>query len=225
MGLPAAFALLGLAACSGSSLPEGEDSPATTPALEPVAPADFRDLAERARTGTYKFDFRLLGPSGEEQETGTFYRKPPKFRLDRLLDRSFTTIWRDDELIECEGTEGGQSGCVAHPGEGPIDGLPIVVRDPAGFEIVAAEGRVVAGQRTSCFVAVPTGVTQSPFPQELELCFSPEGALLFQRTKFSAPLGQSGTPGPVMETVREATSYTTTVEDGDFEPPAEPARP
>ena len=218
-----ALAQLVLAACSSDSLPEDATAPGPAGAEAPA----FLALAERAQNGTYKFDFRLLGPTGEE-ETGTFYRKAPKFRLDRSLSaeglRSFTTIWREGELIECETAEGGQWGCLTRSSEDPVDGLPIVVKSPEGFEIAETAGRVVAGQATTCYVAVPRGEVQPPFPEEFEICFSGEGALLFQRTRFTPPPAETGTPGPPMETAREATSYSSTVEDSDFEPPVEPAR-
>ncbi len=226
-GLGAA-GLLALAACSGRGSPtQGIDVTGSAPATGGEVLPAFKVLADKAQNGTYRVDFKVTGPNGEQQETGTFYRKSPKFRLDRSLadgSRSFITIWRD-ELIECERVEDGEWECMARGAEDPTDGSPLVLRSPEGFEIREGEARVVAGVETSCFLAVPRAEVRPPFPEEFEMCLNQEGALLFQRIRFRAPVGQSETPGPLMETVREATSYSAQVEDEDFEPPVEPARP
>ena len=69
MALGVAVLLL-LVACGGGS------------PTETTVAAAFTALAEKAQEATYRFDYKIIGPTGEVQQTGTLYRKPPKFRLD-----------------------------------------------------------------------------------------------------------------------------------------------
>lgn len=216
-------ALLLLVACGGDSPPEITEEPGTT------APAAFTALAEKAQESTYMFDYNIIGATGEFQQTGTLYYKPPRFRLASSFGSpvvsSSTLIWSGDELIQCDRLEGEEWDCIEIPAGEPLDGLPDVIKNPQGFDITETEGRTLAGQETVCFLVVASGETSAFFPEELELCLSQEGALLFQKTTFSVPAGEAGTPASPMEIIREATTYSTEVDDSDFEPPAEPNRP
>lgn len=222
-------ALFLLVACGGGSPEEITQEPGTTEEPGTTAPAAFTALAEKAQESTYRFDYKIIGSMGEVQQTGTLYHKPPKFRLDSSFGSPVvslsTLIWSGDELIQCDRPEGEEWDCIGNPVGGPVDGLPEVIKDPQGFDITEKEGRTLAGQETACFLAVASGETAAFFPEELELCLSQEGAPLFQKTTFRVPAGEAGTPGSPVEIIREATTYSTQVDDSDFEPPAEPSRP
>ena len=209
-----------LVACGGGSPAEITEEPDTT------VPAAFTALAEKAQEATYRFDYKIIGLTGEVQQTGTLYQKPPNFRLDGSFGSPVvslsTIIWLEDELIECDRPGGGEWECVVGPGQGAVDGLPDVIKNPQGFIITEGEGRTLAGQETTCFLAVSSGETTPPFPEELELCLNQEGALLFQKTTFRAPADDAGTPGSSVDIIREATAYSAQVDDSDFEPPVEP---
>ncbi len=213
-------ALFLLVACGGGSPTE------TTGEPETAVPAAFTALAEKAQEATYRFDYKIIGTTGEVQQTGTLYQKPPNFRLDGSFGSpvvSLTTIiWREDEFIQCDKPEGGEWGCVVGPGQGPVDGLPDVIKNPQGFIITEREGRTLAGKETACFLAVSSGETSPAFPEELELCLSEEGALLLQKTTFRPPADEAGTLGAPVDIFREATAYSAQVDDSDFEPPVEP---
>ena len=213
-----AAALLLLVACGGGGKPE-PSSPAGS------MPATFKALAERAQEATYRFDYNIVGPTGDLEETGTLYRKPPKMRIDRSVGSPSvlsTLIWRDDELIDCDRPEGGEWRCAVSPSEGLADGLPLVITHPERFNITERERRTLAGEETDCFLAVPAGEVTPPFPEEFEVCLSAGGAPLFQRTRSRVSDDAEGNAGPHIEVTREATSYTTQVDDSDFDPPAEP---
>jgi hypothetical protein len=189
-------------------------------------PAAFTALAEKAQEAIYRFDYKIIGSTGLIQQTGTVYLKPPNYRLDGSFGSPVvslsTIIWREDELIQCDRPEGAEWGCVVGPGVGPVDGLPDVIKNPQGFIITETEGRTLAGQETACFQTVSSAETSPLFPEELELCLNQEGALLFQKTTFSAPADDAGALGSPVDIVREATAYSAQVDDSDFEPPAEP---
>ncbi len=222
MGLGVTVLLL-LAACGGT------ESPAPPiPAGSTAAPATFRTLAEKAREATYRMDYKVVGPTGDIQEAGTIYRKPPELRIDRLFvaesTAAFTTIWRADEIIECMKPADREWQCSASSSQGLVDGLPQVIRDPQSFNITEKEGRDLLGEEVACFLAVPAGRTIPPFPEEVEVCLSEEGAPLFRRTKTRAP-GDDGGGELFIEITVEATVYSRQVEDSDFDPPAEPLSP
>ena len=205
----------------------GEDSPKGTVEEGGIhVPDSFRDLAEKAQEHVYSMEYQVVGPNGEIQESGTLYRKPPKFRIDRVfgaedMSVSSTTIWLQDEVVECSRPQGSEWQCVTGPSVGPVDGLPVVIKSPQGFSITEGDGRTLAGQEVACFLAVPTGETVPPFPEEFEVCLNADGALLFQMSKSSSSDVEGGAAGSYLATIREAITYSTEVDESDFDPPAE----
>jgi hypothetical protein len=149
----------------------------------------------------------------------TIYAKPPKSRFD-----SISTVPGEAEPTEGRfiSTDGDSISCRKTAGEwfctkfaaGQAFEAPSYAADEQEvqkYDVSKIDGRKIAGQNTDCFLMRPKP-GQVGLPDETELCLNKDGIPLYSQSK-----------GPGTDaTLIEATDYSGSVSDADFEPPAEP---
>jgi hypothetical protein len=189
------------------------ETPQPTPVLE-GASKELIELLGRGTQISYKITYRTASPEGEPGDSYVIFNRPPQTRIDTISagsvapssliigwDKKARTIscaggpsaWRCDEIEPL-----GDSLLAA---AGPI--IFLSPADVASFPVSEAEERTVAGQATRCFQLSAGQEAGGP----AEYCLNADGVALFTSS-------QVGTV--------EASAYSMTVSDADFEPPAQP---
>lgn len=148
----------------------------------------------------------------------TWYFKPPNTRFDMVGDAS-TGGGKISMFILEKGTfmcteGGGQTSCLSMPGDAAADqnmGFDLqntFQDDPSAFNATSREERTIAGQQAYCYILAASpvaGFTSGTF------CYTKTGVPL---------LSEWTAQGATFKL--EATSFSATVPDSDFELPATP---
>ena len=189
-------------------------TPPSTP-LPGDASAALVELSNRGLGATYKVTYQTLDPQGEEGDGYVVYNRPPLTRIDTIppgsSEPSSLLIGSGDSAtISCSGGPKDWECSEAAPLDSPllVAAGPVVLllstADIDSLTVTETEGRTIAGQASRCF---RLSSESQEAGEELQYCLNAEGVPLY-----SAPL--FGTT--------EATEFSVSVSDEDFEPPAQP---
>ena len=161
--------------------------------------------------------------TGIAPDITTYYVKPPNMRVDQSMGGapSMSLYILNGKSYACMEDESG-IGCIdastipaverkAETFASEINADPIEANQ-GQFAISQAASRTVLGITTTCFMA-----SSDNGNAQTELCYSPQGVLLYQRT-----LSTLVDTGELIESLKQATEYSTSVSDSDFVLPAEP---
>jgi hypothetical protein len=198
-------------------------APSAAPSSAADVSAQLAALLGTSKNATYKITYKITASgSGADAFNGqqTWYFKPPRARFDFATTQGGQTLTLSYFSLP-EGTfycfNVGQVQCLTVAGVGsPLDNNAAAVAqqsliaNPSGFGATPSAGKTIAGQQATCFdvsnKAGASGFDTGTF------CYSKEGVPLL--STFSTASYQSWS--------MEATSYSTTVADGDFTLPAKP---
>ncbi len=214
----------GTAAASPAAAATGASAAATgapaTSSLTGDAKAVYT-LASKGTEAIYRATYEISSTTqGESSEgTMTIYAKPPKSRFDSISTAPGEAeptegrfISTDGDSITCSKTAGEWT-CTKFAAGQAIEEPSTAVdeQEVQKYDVSKTDGRKIAGQDTDCFLMRPKP-GQTDLPDETELCLNDDGIPLYSQAK-----------GPGTDTtVVEATDYSGSVSDADFEPPAEP---
>lgn len=232
----AALLTIVLAACGGGGTPaagpnasaanESTAAPSGAAAAAPSQAADsgpsFAEILQSGKLTSYKISYKMT-TSGTGQDASasldqTWYFKPPNTRFD-MVGGASTGGGKISMFLLEKGTfmcteASGQSSCFQVPGEqaaGQNMGFELQSTfqdDPGAFNATKQEQRTIAGQQAYCYVLAGTpvtGFTSGTF------CYTKTGVPL---------LSEWTAQGATFKL--EATSFSATVPDSDFELPATP---
>jgi hypothetical protein len=175
-------------------------------------------LADAAEAdGTYRVAYELADPETGDPQRLTITQRPPNRRIDveRADGQAESTIGTEDGTQVCSRAAADEAWRCEPAADAVVDGAfdPGVVtaladalaEDADAYDFVLEE-RTILGVTARCLVTtLRAGVDDPSLGSTGTLCTSPEGARLLTET----PTG----------TLR-AVAYTTTVDDGAFDPPA-----
>lgn len=207
---------------------EAEAETAASDAKGTAAPAQGGDadalteMQKKRRQATFKVEYKWTsqGRSGSSsQQNETWYSKPPRSRID--FGNASEHQWMsqfilDNGVFVCQ-TTGGKSDCWKGGGEAKdVEDLSFTAAIMTAWEGIltdpsigaSRETRMIAGQQGSC--AKATNVLMLGF-SEITVCYAKNGVPLLLEWKAGSDLFRM-----------EATSYTTTVAEKEFELPAKP---
>jgi len=178
------------------------------------------DIVGAGRQASYKVVYRISGTSQGTSLAGeqTVYFKPPKRRMDTKMGGEDTSMFMlEDGTYMCM-AQGGTRTCLKMPqgqslppGQAPAGQAQEQVHaNPGQYDSTYQGTRQIAGQTAQCYgikskAGGPAGVDEGL------VCYSNQGVPLLTQTK------SQGT-----EFSMEATSYSTSVADADFQIPAPP---
>ncbi len=194
--------------------PTGGQAPGQPPPAGGQGP-NFLQLMGGARNAAYKVTYRMSG-AGAGQGTSvdqTWYIKPPKSRWDMGSDMSIYVL--EDGFYQCT-RSGGTATCLQlGPAQGGLQSpgfqAQMEMQDkPDQFNPTYQGTRQIAGQQAHCYALNPAAtlsIGQGTF------CFSSQGVMLLMEARSQGS-----------EFRMEATSYSTSVSDGDFTLPARPTQ-
>ncbi|MDP2949330.1 MAG: hypothetical protein Q8P22_07315 [Chloroflexota bacterium] len=194
-----------------------------TPAASSLTGAakDLYTLASKGTEAIYKATYKISSTTQGESSEGTMaiYSKPPKSRFDSTSTIPGQTeptegrfISTNGDSITCSKTAGEWT-CTKFPAGQAFEEPSTAVdeQEVQKYDVSKTDGRKIAGQSTDCFLMRPKP-GQTDLPDETELCLNGDGIPLYSQAK-----------GPGADaTVVEATDYSGSVSDADFQPPAEP---
>lgn len=161
--------------------------------------------------------------TGIAPDLTTYYVKPPNIRVDQSMGGtpSMSIYILGGKSYACMEDESGIA-CVDASTIPEVEGMADMFAsqinaDPieanqGQFAISQAASRPVLGIATTCFMA-----SSDNGNAQTESCYSPQGVLLYQRTL--STLVDTGEP---IESIKQATEYSTSVSDSVFVLPAEP---
>ncbi|MEK7216160.1 MAG: hypothetical protein AAB289_11235, partial [Chloroflexota bacterium] len=194
-------------AAAGAAAPTAAAVPTATPAptATPTGP-NLAALFNAAKAASFKVTYRVSGNAGGQAMSGeqTVYVKPPKTRVDLTAalggqTGSMSMYSLPEGVFMC--VSGGQSFCTAAPGSQPSVADTLKKNLSPDLAGTTPQGsRQVAGQSTSCFRTAVEGQTAL-------MCMTSAGIPLYVESA-----------GAVME----ATSFSTSVSDSDFNLPSQP---
>jgi len=199
--------------CCCASTPDGNPSSA------PSSPAGMAALRQGAQ---YKVTYASQ-TTGLAPDVTTYYVKPPNMRVDEtmggttpisvyILNGKGYACLEDESGMACIDTSSSpETAGLAESLASQINADPIEANQ-GQFTISQAASRTVLGISTTCFTA-----SSSNGNAQTESCYSPQGVLLYQHTL--STLVDTGEP---IETIKQATGYSTSVSDSDFALPAAP---
>ena len=210
-----AAAATGTAAASPAAAATG--APATS-SLTGDAKALYT-LASKGLEVTYRATYEISSTteSGSSEGTMTIYAKPPKSRFDSISTAPGEAeptegrfISTNGDSISCRKTAG-EWACTKFAAGQAIEEPSTAVdeQEVQKYDVSKTDGRKIAGQDTDCFLMRPKP-GQTDLPDETELCLNDDGIPLYAQ-------GKKGTDSYL----KEATDYSGSVSDADFEPPAE----
>jgi outer membrane lipoprotein-sorting protein len=231
----AALLTIVLAACGGGGTPaagpnasaanEGAAAPSGAAAAAPSQAADsgpsFAEILQSGKLTSYKISYKMT-TSGTGQDAAasleqTWYFKPPNTRFDMAGDASgdgkISMFMLEKGTFMCTEASG-QSSCFQVPGESTagqnmgFDLQSTFQDDPSAFNATRQEQRTIAGQQAHCYVLAGTPVTGF---SSGTFCYTKTGVPL---------LSEWVAQGATFK--MEATSFSATVPDSDFELPATP---
>jgi hypothetical protein len=178
-----------------------------------VADPDLQGAAEAFFESTFTATFVVHDGIGDDarQLTMIWYKDgSDRFRTDSMIedDQWVIVIETPDRAFTC--IDGGP-----HDEDGPLcfEEEPVEAGSPLSeltgditnfanqYEVLDRRSREVAGEDTDCFE-----LRSVTFGDEVEMCFTADGALVY--------LGD-----PLVGPIFEATEYSASVDDDDFEPP------
>ena len=195
--------LLGImlvAGCTSETNGNGDGGDGTDIGVGGNALQDFANVVSKGARATYKVDYTYTasGDSGSQ----TWYAKGIKKKIVAEVQGMIASVYYLPEgVFTCTNVQG-QDMCFKS--SATQDSTAIVgdiYNNPEGYNVVSKSGRIIAGQSTSCF-----GLTKAG-SGELEVCYADSGVTMY--------LQGSGT-------TMQATSYSTSVSDSEFELPATP---
>lgn len=218
-----------IAACGGSGGTQGGTSaggdataapgaPAATGAQAASGPA-FAELIRGGKLTTYKVTYKMTGSGPGPDASGSFeqtwYFKPPNTRLDFAGDDGYGGKAKISMFFLANGSfmcteDGSQKTCLQMPqgaGGSQAAGLELqksFQSDPGAFNATSRESRTIAGQRAFCYLVkgAAVGFAEGTF------CYTQTGIPLFSEW--------SATGAKV---TMEATAFSTSVPDSDFQLP------
>ena len=195
--------------------------PSESESSKPPGPS-FLDLVMGAKQTPYKFTYRMSGAGGGQTFSGkqTWYFKPPKSRMDFTTaaggQASLTSMYiLEDAVYLCTSLTGSTT-CLKMPREqGMQQNQASVLQNqvqesPDQFDPTYQGTRAIAGQQAQCFGLNSKSAAQMEF-SEMTFCYSTQGIPLLMQTKAQD-----------FDMSMEATSFSTSVADSDFELPAKP---
>lgn len=223
------LALVAMIACSQAApKPSDTSKPSEAATKEPSAPTSkpaepsFMDIMNSGKQASYKVTYKITGTSAGQNLSGeqTWYLKPPKTRMDFSLGGTgeagrASLYLTGDDTVMCS-MAGGATTCLKMPKAQAMQqsqgasAQEQVQTNPAGFDGSFQGTKDIAGQQGLCFVLKPKGSSEAGFT-EGTFCYTKQGALL---------LMQSKSQGSEMK--MEATSFSTSVSDADFQLPSAP---
>lgn len=212
-----------IATAPTSATPVVAAKPAASPAgqVTPTAVAGplFTDLVARSKSASYKVTYRVSSTSTGQTLTGeqTWYVKPPRMRMDITIaglgpaGASSLFVLEDGSYL----CTSGNTMCMRFPHEASQQQNPAAAVQSQlqlhsdQVKATRQASRVIAGREAECY-AVTTDMASGLFAEAVT-CYDAQGVPLFLDSK-----------GADMQVTLEATSYSTSVADADFELPAEP---
>ncbi len=217
------------AACGGGQ-PTGAGQPSAQATLATAAPAgsaaassaaagpNLLDLLKTGKQTNYKVSYRWSIVTGGQTITSqqTWYYKPPKARFDYALGQtgtSFSLFVLETGTFLCT-SAGGTAFCQKSSQQSALQqnqaaDFDLQVRDhPDQFNSTYQGTRAIAGQQGQCYVVKSLAASALG---EVTSCYSSAGVPLYQQIKAQGS-----------EVTMEATSFSTTVSDADFQLPAPP---
>jgi len=173
---------------------------------EPGSPI-FGDFAAKFQSLKFKADYDVTSSASPETMKLTEFIGFGKFRMD-LTAQGTETRFYSPEGVTCI-NQAGQWACFNLPQQQtpPSEQVAGIVEAPADYDTTYDGTMTVAGTTGQCFLIVK----KSDPSVKTRACFSGEGALLYSKT--DTPQGSS---------TITATSFSTSISESDFTPPAEP---
>ncbi len=223
--------LLGAACGGGGGQPTGAGQPSAPATLVASAPPaasaaaspaaagpNLLDLLKSGKQANYKVSYRWSIVSGGQTITSqqTWYYKPPKARFDYAIAQAgtaFSVFVLENGTFVCT-SAGGTSFCQKSSPQTALQqnqaaDFDLQLRDhPDQFNSAYQGTRAIAGQQAQCYGLKSLAGSALG---EVTSCYSSSGVPLFQQTKVQGS-----------EVTMEATSFSTSVSDADFQLPATP---
>ncbi|HLE80293.1 MAG TPA: hypothetical protein VJA25_03265 [Dehalococcoidia bacterium] len=229
------LALVAMVACSQASPKPSDTSKSTdtskatevaaqgqsAPTSKPADPS-FMDIMNSGKQAAYKVTYQISGTSSGQKMSGeqTLFVKPPKTRMDFPGSEGggagrASLYMLPDSTVMCS-MAAVPPLCLKMPkaqamqqNQG-VSAQEQVQESPDKFDVSYQGTRDIAGQQGQCFALKPKGGSQAGFT-EGTFCYTKQGALLLMESKSQGS-----------EMKMEATSFSTSVSDADFQLPAEP---
>jgi len=221
-----AVTVVAVLACAPAAAPAPPAAPPAAPqpapALPPPPPApaqapSFLDVIGAGRQASYKVVYKITGTSGGQAMTGdqTVYAKPPKMRVDMNFAGGGGSMYNlEDGSYMCT-TMGGANTCIKMPKEQAMQqsqgaqSMERVQSNPNQYETTSQGPRQIAGQQAQCYGLKPRPGGPADFT-EGTFCYASQGVPLFTQVK-----------GQGTDMTMEATSFSASVADADFQLPAQ----
>lgn len=195
---------------------------APQPAPAPAQAPSFLDIVGAGKQATYKVVYKISGTGGGAAMSGeqTIYSKPPKTRVDMNLGAAASTgsasIYNlEDGTYMCT-AQAAMKNCFKMARDQAMQqsqgaqSQDEVQSNPGQYETTYQGPRQIAGQQAQCYGVKPKPGGSADFT-EGTFCYASQGVPLLTQVK------SQGT-----DMTMEATSYSSTVADADFQLPAQP---
>lgn len=176
--------------------------------------SEFESLAKKAEGATFKVTYKTTDSFSGSDGEFVMYSKGKKSRMDtkstyegQLME---SQVFNDGDSVTMCNKDGDWT-CFIMEDMGDTGNTPAEFQDEwdkPDVDVTKTSSRKVAGTTADCYevsVTMPDGVAKQ------EVCVSKEGVMLYMNVE---------TPQGTMSW--EATTYSTSVSDSAFEPPAEP---
>jgi uncharacterized lipoprotein NlpE involved in copper resistance len=176
---------------------------------------DFMNIISKKSALSFKADYKLTTKTNQQTTEGkqTWAMTPSKMKIVTEMEQGKSSMYFiDNKVYICTDAQG-KTNCMMFSSEESenqnqaFNTNEDIASNPANYDVVQLSTRTIAGTSAKCFKVNLKEADE----WTMESCYSSEGVPLYMKYT-----------GTGVESLLEATSYSTSVSDSEFTLPAEP---